>query len=144
MDCAPKQQDGGRPGCAGPRSSRQILVHRRRLHPVGHRTGLLPGLSGFPLFRTECARPIRQPGATVYLMGGFGFSTLTATRKILLLSFLAPVLGLALDFGAKDARRFYIAFSLAAGAATIWVFWSLLQQKDAAQALRLGATVAVF
>jgi len=80
--------------------------------------------------------------AAVALISGFNFSPLTATRKIVLLGLLAPAMGLALDWFAKPSRLLNTALALLAAAASIWVFWSVLVQKELADALRLGAIVA--
>lgn len=80
----------------------------------------------------------------VYFVAGFTFTPLTATRKLILLGLAAPVIGVLADFAFKPTRIGVAVLALAAGAASVWVFWSVLQQKPAAQALLLGSGVAVY
>jgi hypothetical protein len=79
----------------------------------------------------------------VYLISGFGFVPLTATRKIVLLALAAPVVGILFDFAFKPSRLGSAILGLAAGAATLWVFWPVLQQKDLDIALLMGGGAAV-
>lgn len=81
---------------------------------------------------------------TAYLAGGLAIFPLTATRKLLLLGFIAPALGLLADFAFKATRRTEIMLGLAYGGASIWVFWSILAQMSAAQGLLTGAGIALF
>lgn len=81
--------------------------------------------------------------AAVALISGFNFTPLTATRKIVLLGLVAPVIGLALDWFAKPSRQLHAVLSLLAAAAAVWVFWAVLVQKDLADALRLGGIAAI-
>jgi len=80
----------------------------------------------------------------VYLISGFGFTPLTATRKIVLLALAAPVIGILFDFAFKPTRLGTAMLALAAGLATVWVFWPVLQQKDLKIALLMGGGAAVF
>ena len=43
--------------------------------------------------------------AAVYLIAGFEFSSLSTTRKIILVGLLAPVVGIALDLMVKTGRN---------------------------------------
>ncbi len=79
----------------------------------------------------------------VYLISGFSFTPLTATRKIVLLALAAPVIGILVDFAFKPTRVGTAILALAAGAATLWVFWPVLQQKDLNIALLMGGGVAI-
>jgi len=79
----------------------------------------------------------------VYLISGFSFTPLTATRKIVLLALAAPVIGILADFAFKPTRLGTAILALAAGAATLWVFWPVLQQKDLKIAALLGGGAAV-
>jgi hypothetical protein len=76
--------------------------------------------------------------ATVYLVGGFEFEPLTIVRKIVLLGLIAPVAGVVADFLCKPARATAPLLGLVAGAASVWVFLSLLKQKDLADAVLFG------
>ena len=78
----------------------------------------------------------------VYFVAGFTFVPLTATRKIILLGFAAPVIGILIDFAFKPNRLGAALVAIAAGAAALWVFWPVLSQKDAAQIARIGGTAA--
>ena len=82
--------------------------------------------------------------AAVFLISGFDFSPLTATRKIVLLGLAAPVVGVLVDFAFKPTRLGQIVLALAAGAATAWAFMSVLQQKELTQALLIGGGSAAF
>ena len=79
----------------------------------------------------------------VYFVAGFTFSPLTATRKIVLLGLAAPVLGILIDFGFKTTRVSAVVLAIAAGAATLWVFWPVLSQKETAQLWLLGGVAVV-
>lgn len=80
----------------------------------------------------------------VALTGGIVFTPLTALRKVVLVSLLAPVVGIAIDLVLKAGRARTVAVALAFGALAVWVFWSVLQQKPAAEAVLLGAGIAAF
>jgi len=81
---------------------------------------------------------------TVYLVSGFVFEPLSATRKIVVLALAAPVIGLMLDFAFKPTRLGSAILTLAAGAATVWVFWLVLEQKDPKIAWSFGGGSALF
>jgi hypothetical protein len=77
--------------------------------------------------------------AAVYLVSGIDFTPLTATRKIVLIALATPLVGMLMDFAFKPTRLGIGIAALASGAAALWVFWPVLQQKEMAQALLLGA-----
>ncbi len=79
-----------------------------------------------------------------YLMGNFGFSPLTATRKILLLAIIAPALGVVADFAFKPNRAAGLVLGALFGLASVWVFWSVLVQRPMGEAIAVGAGVAAF
>ncbi|MBM3358099.1 MAG: hypothetical protein FJY54_10270 [Betaproteobacteria bacterium] len=79
-----------------------------------------------------------------YFINGFSFTPLTATRKIILLAPAAALIGILCDAFARPARATAVALGLASGALSIWVFWSVLVQKDLLQALALGAGAALW
>lgn len=79
----------------------------------------------------------------VALVSGFTFSPLTATRKIILCTLLAPVVGLAVDFAFKPNRVGAIVLALAAAAAALWAFWPVLAQKEMREAVVIGGTACV-
>lgn len=74
---------------------------------------------------------------------GFAFDPLTAGRKVLLLSLVAPIVGMALD--ATGARRAIVAaVAVAFGAASLWVFQSVLAQRSVDEVVRMGGGIAIF
>jgi len=79
----------------------------------------------------------------VYFVAGFTFSPLTATRKIVLLGLLAPVIGISIDFGFKATRAGAGMLALAAGVVALWIFWPVLLQKEIAQIWLFGGVAAV-
>ena len=81
---------------------------------------------------------------TVYLVSGFGFEPLSVTRRIVLLALAAPVIGILVDFAFKPTRLGNAILAIATGAATFWVFWPVLQQKDLRTVMLLGGGSALF
>lgn len=79
----------------------------------------------------------------VFFVAGFSFTPLTATRKIILLGFAAPIIGMLADFAFKPTKIGTVLLALAGGAAALWAFWPVLAQKEAAQAWLLGGTAVV-
>ena len=79
----------------------------------------------------------------VFLVSGFQFSPLTATRKLILLGMLAPAVGLLADIAFKPARATGPVLGAVFGAASVWVFVSVLTQKPAGEAALLGGGVAL-
>lgn len=82
---------------------------------------------------------------TLLLTTGISFTPLSASRKALLLVLLAPAVALAVDLLLAQAPR-YLPWlvSAAVGLASVWVFQSVLAQREGAAAWALGAGVAVF
>ena len=78
----------------------------------------------------------------VYFVAGFTFSPLTATRKIILLGFAAPLIGIVVDFGFKATRAGASMLAIIAGLATLWVFWPVLAQKEEVALIWLFGGVA--
>lgn len=76
----------------------------------------------------------------VGLVAGFTFSPLTATRKIVLLALITPVIGIVADFAIKPSMRRSIALALVAAIVVTWIFWPVLAQKEGA--VLLGITAA--
>jgi len=76
----------------------------------------------------------------VYFIAGFGFTPLSATRKIILLGLAAPVVGIVVDFAFRPTRLGSYVLAAASAAAAAWVFWPVLSQKEFARALLPGAT----
>ena len=80
---------------------------------------------------------------TVYFVAGFTFTPLTATRKIILLGFAAPVVGLLADFAFKPTRIGAAVLALCGAAGALWAFWPVIAQKPAAEAWLLGVSTVV-
>lgn len=81
--------------------------------------------------------------AAVVLIGNFSFATLTATRKLVVVVALMPVLGVIIDLAFKPTRFAGVALGTLCGAAALWVFWSVLAQQAFVPGLRLGAGLAL-
>jgi hypothetical protein len=64
------------------------------------------------------------------LATGFDLVPLTSGRKVMLVSLLAPFLGLALDSVASQGRRRTVILGVIALALTPWVFWTVIAQGD--------------
>nr|MDP2192369.1 hypothetical protein [Rhodoferax sp.] len=79
-------------------------------------------------------------GTAVFFVSDFTFTPLTVTRKIILLGFAAPIIGMLADFAFKPTKIGAVLLALAGGAAALWAFWPVLTQKEAAQAWLLGGT----
>ena len=82
--------------------------------------------------------------AQVALATGFSFSPLSASRKILLLALLAPLVGIAADMMATRARAAGYVLAALTGAAAVWVFITLLAQKESSQAWIAGGGIVLF
>jgi hypothetical protein len=83
--------------------------------------------------------------ATLMLTTGISFTPLSASRKALLLVLLAPAVALAIDVVLAEAPRVLPWLVAAAvGLASVWVFQSVLAQREGAAAWVLGAGVSVF
>jgi hypothetical protein len=80
----------------------------------------------------------------VALTTGFTFSPLTAARKTILVGLIAPVVGIVLDLLPRAGKTLLTAASVAAGAASIWIFMSILNQRESITAIAMGAGSALF
>jgi len=78
------------------------------------------------------------------LTTGIAFQPLSAARKVLLLVLLAPWLGLLLDFMPRPHAALQPAVSVLFGLASLWVFGSVLSQRETPHMLALGGGVALF
>jgi hypothetical protein len=79
----------------------------------------------------------------VHLVSGISVTPLTATRKIVLLVCISPVVGMLMDFAFKPTRLGIGIAALASAAAALWVFWPVLSQQEMARAILLGAIAAL-
>ena len=112
--------------------------------------GVAPFVAG--LLVAALFAPVRLAGlaavagfaTTVYLVGGFTFVPLTATRKIVVVALAASAVGVFIDLAFKPTRAASPVLGLAFGAAALWVFWSVLAQKPMNEMLVRGAGVAMF
>lgn len=77
--------------------------------------------------------------ATVWLVGNFALSPLTATRKIVLAGAAAPVVGALADLAFRPTRATAPALGALYGAAALWVFWTVLAQQPAGRLALWGA-----
>jgi hypothetical protein len=82
--------------------------------------------------------------AAVWLIGNFALEPLTATRKLVVVGALAAAVGLLADFAFKATRATAPVLGALFGAASLWVFWSVLAQKPLASGLLYGAGTALF
>ncbi|MDX1374889.1 MAG: hypothetical protein R3357_04950 [Burkholderiales bacterium] len=73
------------------------------------------------------------------LIGNFSFSTLTATRKLVVAAMVAPLLGAVVDLAFRPTRLAGVVLGALFGAAALWVFWSVLAHQPLARGLGLGA-----
>jgi hypothetical protein len=80
----------------------------------------------------------------IALSTGFSFSPLTVARKTMLLGLLVPLVGIAADVVPRPSRAIAPALAVAAGALSIWVFQSILQQREAMNAFAVGGGIALF
>lgn len=70
----------------------------------------------------------------VALSTGFSFTPLSASRKILLLCLLVPFVGMVADKVFSRSRPVVLALAVVAGVAAVWVFISVLSQREGVQA----------
>ena len=80
----------------------------------------------------------------VALTTGFAFSPLTAGRKTILVGLVAPIIGLVLDLLPRTSKTVVSAACVAAGAVSVWVFMSILHQRDGMAAVAMGVGIALF
>ncbi len=79
--------------------------------------------------------------AAVIAIGNFAFEPLTVTRKIVVLGATAAILGALFDLAVKPTRLSAPVLGAVFGAATLWVFASVLGQKIPLEVATLGAGV---
>jgi len=80
----------------------------------------------------------------VALSTGFSFTPLSASRKILLLCLLAPIVGIAVDALSPRARAVAYGIAALAGLAAVWVFITVLAQKEGGGAWLYGLGVVAY
>lgn len=81
----------------------------------------------------------------ITLTTGFSLSPLTVARKTMLVGLIAPFVGLAIDMGSRASKALApTTVSIAAGAVSVWIFVTILQQRDTTSAMAIGAGIALF
>lgn len=96
--------------------------------------------------------PLRMSGlaaaagflATVWLVGNFALSPLTATRKVVIVAAASPVLGLLADLAFKPTRATAPVLGALVGAVSLWIFWPVLAQKPVPEAVLWGSGALAF
>lgn len=96
-------------------------------------------------------RPLRLEGlsliaafaGSVYLVSGLDFTPLTSTRKVVLLSIVAPAVGLLVDFAFRPTRLGALLIALAAAAGALWAFWPVLSHKQGNEPWLFAASAAL-
>jgi len=113
-------------------------------------TALAPFLAallvGGLLLRTRLAwfAVVAALAVAVSLGTGISFTPLSASRKVLLLVLLAPFVGAALDRWPNPPPATAPALAALCALASVWVFWSVLAQRETAAMLAVAICVAVF
>src|SRR5207249_4906746 len=103
--------------------------------------GLLVAAIGMPLRLAGLAAAAGFATA-LYLTGNFVFEPLTALRKLALVGMGAGLLGWVTDLAFKPARTAGIMLGLLAGAASTWVFSTVLMQRLPLEAAGTSFTLA--
>src|SRR2546430_5320757 len=111
-------------------SARQRAMQEMLANPAVQ-GGLAPFIAALTVaallapFRLGGLAVVAAFATAVYFIAGFTFEPLTATRKIILLGFAAPLAGLLHRFAFRPTRFEAWALALAGGAAAAWVFWPI-------------------
>lgn len=80
----------------------------------------------------------------IMLSSGMSFSPLTASRKIVLITIAAAVVGLIADRIAAKSRLLMWILAVVAGLAAAWVFITVLAQRGAGEGWMQGAALVAF
>jgi len=80
----------------------------------------------------------------VALTTGFAMTPLTVARKTILVGLIVPFIGLALDLVPRASKSLVPFVVVAAGAVSVWIFLSILRQRDWIPAMATAAGVALF
>ncbi len=101
---------------------------------------------GLALMRTRFAWLAIVAGyaAMIILAGSFSFSPLTAARKVMLVGVASALVGLAADAWPRATRHRDAALAAIAGAVSLWVFVSVLRQREGMAGIAAGAGIAAF
>ncbi len=117
-------------------------------HPIVQ-SGVVPFFAAF--FVVLVLHRIRLGGlalvaafyAAVWLISDFSLQPLTVMRKIVLISLIAPLLGVCVDFMARGSLTWRVGLAMLAAAAGIWVYWPVLEQKPVYEAVLYGGGAAL-
>src|SRR2546430_1930792 len=131
-----------------PLANRSVPGHamREMLANPAVQGGLAPFIAAltvaalFAPFRLGGLAVVAAFATAVYFIAGFTFEPLTATRKIILLGFAAPLAGIVIDFAFRPTRFEAWALALAGGAAAAWVFLPIIPPEGPGRALLPGGT----
>ena len=82
--------------------------------------------------------------AMIALDIGFSVFPPTVARKTMLIGLIAPLVGIVADTYPRSSRRIAAALVITTGLLSIWVFWTVLQNADGANAVLAGTGVAAF
>lgn len=80
--------------------------------------------------------------ATVYLAADFNFEQLTAVRKIILCGLATAFIAPLLDLTPRNGRFARYLIAAACASAALWVFWSILRQKEMPETAIHGIGIA--
>src|SRR4051794_33053322 len=80
----------------------------------------------------------------IVLAGDFSFDPLPAGRKVVLMGFAAALAGVVLDALPHSPSRGHGAVAFIPAAASLWVFLSVLRQREGMAGIALAAGVALF
>ncbi len=75
---------------------------------------------------------------------GFAFFPLTVARKTVLVGLFVPLVGIAFDIMRRPSRRIAPAVAVSAGAVSVWVFLTILEQHELMNMAAVGAGIALF
>ena len=80
----------------------------------------------------------------VALDTGFTLPPLTASRRSWLIALLAPLVGVAADSYRRSSRRVAPALAGAAALVSLWVFWTLIGNREGWRSAAVGAGIAIY
>jgi len=95
---------------------------------------IIAGVSGFILHRFGAIWAglgfLLAFYTTVYLVIGFDISPLTSTRKIIILGFVAFLVGLSLDMKSIQKPMLSFTLGLLVACGILWIVWPVLMRKE--------------
>ena len=101
---------------------------------------------GFALARTRFVWLAVMPAyaTMVALDTGFSLFPPTVARKTMAIGLLAPLVGIVADLYPRSSRMIALALVIVGGLISLWIFQTVLQNREGASAIVAGAGVAVF